>query len=163
MSLNPPHAQGPAALDLEIPNCDENKFQKIVFEFIERIASELSLFAADNNEFDLSANAFRQIELQIQARRIEKALQACIEKIRAIFFISQLIEYQCDHLKLYFQPKDVECIENFAKKWFESDFDAINSDFIVDLNKCLDVANQTDMKFKEKTVNSIRIVKFCKN
>lgn len=151
MSLNP-STSNEAALAVKFANCDDSKFRNIVYDFIERIANEISLFAVDSNEFDLSASAFRHIELQIQARRIEKALQICIAKIRLVFIVSQLIEYQCDHLKLFFQPPDVECIENFAKKWFESDLDPRNSDFIVDLNECLEAADRTETNFKGSTV-----------
>lgn len=151
MSLNS-NTSNEVALAVKFSNCDENKFRNIVYDFIERIANEISLFADDSNEFDLSASAFHHIELQIQAGRIEKALQLCIAKIRLVSIISQLIEYQCDHLKLLFQPHDVECIENFAEKWFESDLEPMNSDFIIDLNQCLDVADRTDAKFKENAV-----------
>lgn len=135
-------------LAVNISNCDENKFRNIVYEFIERIANEVSLFDDDNNEFNLSATAFRHIELQIQARRIEKILQLCITQIRLVFFISQLIKYQRDNLKLFFQSQDIDRIEKFAKKCFDSELDPLNMNFNVDLNECLDAANRTDIKIK---------------
>lgn len=143
-------------LAIKISNCDENKFRNIVYNFIERIANEVSLYDDDddNNDFNLSASAFRHIELQLQARRIEKALQLCITKIRLVFFVSQLIEHHSDHLKLYFQPLDVERLEKFAQRWFKSDVDSLNSDFNVDLNDCLDAANKTGFKVKIDSVIS---------
>lgn len=150
MSLTQNESNGiPQAV--KISNCDETKFRNIVYDFIERIANEVTLYD-DNSEFNLSASAFRHIELQIQARRIEKALQLCITKIRLVFFVSQLIEYQRDHLKLFFQPLDAERIEKFAQKWFKPKLDHLNSDFNADLNHCLDVADRTDIKIKVQSV-----------
>ena len=140
----------PAAV--KILNRDGNQFQNIVYDFIERITNELLLYD-DNSEFDLSASAFRQIELQIQAQRIEKVLELCISKIRLVFFVSQLNENQRDHLTLFFQPLEVECITNFNRKWFGSDINPLNSDFNVDLNKCLNAANRTDIKIKAQSVS----------
>lgn len=129
----------------------EDKFRNILYDFIERIANEVSLYD-DNSEFNLSASAFSHIELQIQARRIEKALQLCITKIRLVFFVFQLIEYQRDHLKLFFQPPDAERIVKFAQKWFGPDSDRVNGDFNADLNQCLDAADRTDIKINVQSV-----------
>lgn len=156
MSLNQ-NVLNEVPLAMDISNCDENKFRTIVYDFIERIAAEISLFDDDTDAFNLSASAFRHIELRIQARRIEKTLQLCIAQIRLIFFVSQLIEHQCDHLTLLFQPLDAECIKKFAKKWSQSNLDPLNRDFNIDLNECLDAANRTDSKFK---VNSVILFEF---
>lgn len=141
---------------VESSNCNENKFRNIVYEFIERIAKEVSFYDNDS-ELNISASVFRHIESQIQAQRIKKVLQLCISKIRLVFFVSQLIEYQRDHLKLLFQPPDVECIENFAQKWIEMDFDHdSNGDFNADLNHCLDAADRTDNKIKIQSVSLVQ-------
>lgn len=137
-----------------IPNCDTNNFQNIVFDFIERIAKEVAVFDC-GNEFNLSESAFRHIELQIQAQRIEKVLQLCISKIRSVFVISQLVEDQRDHLKLFLEPSDVKRIENFAKKWFRELSESnqwTGVEFNIDLNQCLSTAEQTDIKFKMQLV-----------
>lgn len=156
MSLNQ-NISNEVPLAMDISNCDENKFRTIVYDFIERIAAEISLFDDDKDAFNLSASSFRHIELRIQARRIEKILQLCIAQIHLIFFVSQLIEHQCDHLTLFFQPLDAERIKKFAKKWFHSDLDPLNSAFNVDLSECLDAANRTNSKFK---VNSVILFEF---
>lgn len=134
-----------APLAVKISTCDEKKFRKIVYEFIERIAHEVSMYN-DDFEFNLSASAFRHIELRIQAERIEKVLQLCISKIHSVFFVSQLIEYQRDHLKLFFTAPDAEYIGKFAKKWLRSESDPSITDFNAELNQCLDAVDRTNIK-----------------
>lgn len=131
--------------------CDDNKFRNIVYEFVERVAKEVS-FYDDDSDLETSASAFRHIELQIQAQRIEKLMKDSISKIRLVFFVSQCIENQRDHLKLFFQPLDIERIENFVRKWIEPEQDPLNAEFNVDLNHCLDAAYRNDIKIKIQSV-----------
>lgn len=139
---------------IEIPTGDENNFQHIVFDFIERIAKEVSLFDQDS-ELNLSESAFRHIELQIQAQRIEKVLRLCISAIRSVFVVSQLIECQRDRLKLFFEPQDVECIGNLAQKWFGFEPNPLTTEFMAALNQCLDIAHRTNIASKIQLVISL--------
>lgn len=123
-------------------NAVDNTFRLVVFEFIEQIDREVAFY--EDYEPKISANDFRRIELQIQAQRVEKILKLCIAKIHRIFHLSNLIEQHCDHLKLIFTQHEAQQIEKFAQKWSNQTTDASNSEFIFDLNECLDIVAKQD-------------------
>lgn len=122
-----------------------------MYDFIERIGREISMY--DDGESSISASDFKHIELQIQAKRVEKVLQLCINQIRLIFVLSHLIEHQRDHFKLLFAREDAKLMEEFAQKWLQFMPDPSNPEFNAELNQCLIIMDGTDMKWKIQKVN----------
>lgn len=139
-------------------DCDQKMFCDIVFDFIERIVREASVYEDNSCSFD--ANDFRHIEYQIQAKRIEKVLQLCISKIHQVFILSHLIVNQRDHLKLLFDRKDAQQIEKFAENCFDAAPDPTNHEFETQLNRCLDATERTNKEFKMRpvTINNILLL-----
>lgn len=121
---------------------NNDNFCSVVFEFIERIGREVAFY--EDYESNISAKDFKHIELKIQAERIEKILELCISKIQLIFYLSNLIEEQRDHLKLLFSQHDAQRIEQFIQKWSNLMADTSNYDFISNLNTCLDIVEKSD-------------------
>lgn len=116
---------------------DDEKFCEVVFEFIERIGKEVTLY--ENYGPKISENDFRHIEMQIQAERVEMILKLCIKKINLIIFLSTLIEHKRDYLKLLFMREHGQKIEQFAQKWFDQTVHGSKVEFNSDLNECLDI------------------------
>lgn len=125
--------------------CDDLKFREVVFEFIERIGT-----FDENYEPNISANDFRHIELQIQAKRVGKVLELCISKIRLVFYLSHLIEHQRDHLILYFSTDEARRIEVFSENWSHGAGSVTSSD----LNRCLDIVDRVQAN-KDKCLVSV--------
>lgn len=121
---------------------ETNSFHLVVFEFIERIGRDVSVY--EDYESKFSAKDFQHIELQIQAQRIEKILNLCIEKIPLAFHLFYLIEQQRDHLNLLFAKQDAQKIQKFIQKWSQSKDAISNSQLLSDLNVCLDIVKKRD-------------------
>lgn len=131
-------------------HADDKKFREIVFDFIERIAREVSMY--EDGESTISANDFKHIELQIQAQRVENVLKLCISKIQCIFLLSYLIEHQYDHLTLLFPRQDAQRIKTFAQKWLHSIPDSSDRRFNAELNDCLNAVDKADIQWKSQKV-----------
>lgn len=122
-------------------DCEDEKFREVVFEFIERIGKETSTYEC--YEPNINANDFKHIELQIQAKRVEKVLELCINQIKLVFILSFLIEHQNDYLILYMSSDNARLIEIFSKRWFNGTTDEVHgNEFETDLNRCLDIVNE---------------------
>lgn len=133
-------------------DCDDHNFKEVVFEFIERIGKEV--FFYENYEPNIAANDFKHIELQIQAKRVAKVLELCVRKIGLVFILSPLIEHQNDHLILYFSNDNANVIKLFSEKWHHGTTDNVtNHEFDVDLNRCLDIIDGSQIKTEKFTVN----------
>lgn len=134
--------------------CDEKKFHEIVFNFIERIEREITLYD-DDGDSNISENDFRHIELQVQAKRVEYVLKQCIEKVRLVFILSHVIEHQIDQFELILTRDDTEHMENFVHKWFKSVLNSANPEFHAELKQCLTIADRIDLKRNIEKVSSI--------
>lgn len=128
-------------------HANDKKFREIVYDFIERIAREVSMY--EDGESTINSDDFKHIELQIQARRVEKVLKLCISKVELIFLLSYLIEHQCDHLALLFERQDAQRIEAFAQKSLHSLPDPS------ELNDCLNAVDKADIQWKFQKVNGL--------
>lgn len=122
---------------------DDEQFRGVVFEFIERIGREVSLY--DDYEPNINAINFKHIEMQIQAQRIQKVLDLCIDKIKRVFYLFDLIEHYNDEVKLLFSKEDAEKIEYFSRKWFEGTIDSSNTGFNSDLYQCIEILEKVDI------------------
>lgn len=140
-------------------DCDDQNFKEVVFEFIERIGKEVSFY--ENYEPNIAANDFKHIELQIQAKRVAKVLELCVRKIGLVFILSHFIKHQNDHLILYFSNDNANLIKLFSEKWHHGTTDnAMIYEFDMDLNRCLDIIDGSQIKTEKFTVidwNSRRI------
>lgn len=129
---------------------EDEKFREVVFEFIERIGKETSTYEC--YEPNINANDFKHIELQIQAKRVEKVLELCIDQIKLVFVLSFLIQHQSDYLILYMSSDNARLIEIFSNRWFNGTTVKVNNnEFETDLNRCLDIVKGCQMnkqKFK---------------
>lgn len=140
--------------DANINDDNNEKFREIVYDFIERIAREVSVY--EDSDFILSANNFRHIELQIQAKRVENILKLCISKIQQVFYLSYLIEHQCDHLTLFLARNDADHVARFAQKWLNSVSNPKSYEFNEELKNCLNIVNEAHSKWKSpKVINKI--------
>lgn len=138
-------------------NCDNNKFREVVFDFIERIGKELPLY--EDSEPKFGASEFKQIELQIQAQRIEKVLELCVAKIRLAFHLSHLMQHQSDHLKLLLARDSALAIEQFSEKWLNTVHDFSGQEFTADLYQCLSIIENKETTKDMHKVRSKYILK----
>lgn len=116
---------------------DDDKFAEIVGEFIERIGTEVSLYEMYGSS--ISENDFQLIEMQIKAERIENILKMCIKKVNLVIYLSSLIEYRKDALKLLFARKHAQRIEQFSRRCFNQLKFTPYTEFNSDLDECLDI------------------------
>lgn len=130
---------------------ENGKFRDFVFEFIQRLEAESSVY--EDYECTVTSADFTRIELQLQTERIERILDLCIQRIQLVFHLSYLIDCRPDDLAILFAPTDSKQIERMSTEWEQfSPTNTMNSVFQSSLNNCLDIVEHNSIKWKKHKV-----------
>lgn len=117
-----------------------SNFNETVRELIERIELE-SLIYQDPTQ-NINSDSLKHIDLELQAQRIQKVLEMCINEISMVFLLSYFVSNNVDTT---FLPCKMENQIKFTQKWFHTSNSHLSNDFNKELNKCLDNANEKEI------------------